>query len=648
MLVFVLLTSAVLADDQQAVYVGERNGTTDTNCLTGGPTSPSVRRGNNNSTSRCDMDTMVCPTWFYKNKDGNCTCGSLLNGIVRCDPVEARAGLLNCYCMTRYLIHRSKEEAVVGQCFYNCFSKTSYTLNDTVYRDVPQNISNLSEQMCGHLNRRGLLCGDCKEGYILPAYSYDLKCVNCTYSKYNWVIYIVAAYVPLTVFFILIVSCRVSIPSGPLNAFVQVSQGLSTPTNLRILLTAMGSNKRLTVPLILVRILATFYGIWNLDFFRTLLPAICLNITTQESLALDYAIAVYPLILIATTYGLIVLHERNFRPVIWMWRPFHKCFARLRAQWDIRTSIIDAFSSFLLLSYVKLLSVSFDLLLPTWMYNDKGTPLHDVRLYYNATVVFFSMEHLPYAIVAITVLIVFIFLPLFLLLLYPFQCCQRCLNSCRLRTHALNTFIDTFQGCYKDGTNGTCDCRYFSAAYLLVRIIFFVLYVCTLSVYTYSLVSLLLIGVAIIIAIVKPYKSSIYNTIDTVLLLIAAGWNTSVTALSISNTRCPQYLVFLSFMITFVLATLPLVYIIGALFYFVFTRKRLPQRMLERLRALRQERDFEGSLPDRLVYPQEYRDATPHPGVMDAVGADYSSDSDVRSLSDVIADVEVYSEVESS
>ena len=33
----------------------------------------------------------------------------------------------------------------------------------------------------------------------------------------------------------------------------------------------------------------------------------------------------------------------------------------------------------------------------------------------------------------------------------------------------LRTFADAFQGCYKDGTVGTQDCRWFSGVHLLVR-----------------------------------------------------------------------------------------------------------------------------------------------------------------------------------
>ena len=85
------------------------------------------------------------------------------------------------------------------------------------------------------------------------------------------------------------------------------------------------------------------------------------------------------------------------------------------------------------------------------------------HLYYDATIEYFGDQHLPYGVLAVFVMLVFIFFPVLLLLLYPMRCFQRCLSCIGVRWHALPIFIDAFQGCYKDGTNGTWDCRYFAA-----------------------------------------------------------------------------------------------------------------------------------------------------------------------------------------
>ena len=119
---------------------------------------------------------------------------------------------------------------------------------------------------------------------------------------------------------------------------------MAVPVNAHVLLVA---HPRIGT---LVRTIAALYGIWNLDFFRTLIPHICLEVNTLQALALDYAIACYPLLLIVVSYMLIELHARNFRLIVYLWKPFRRFFIRFRKQWDIKTSIIEVFATFLLLS----------------------------------------------------------------------------------------------------------------------------------------------------------------------------------------------------------------------------------------------------------------------------------------------------------
>ena len=140
-----------------------------------------------------------------------------------------------------------------------------------------------------------------------------------------------------------------------------------------------------------------------------------------------------------------------------MCRPFHRFANCLRNQLDVRTSVVGAFATFLLLSFVKILNVTADLLIPTTVYNVNGSSV-GVHLYYDATIEYFGKEHLPYGVLAVFVMLVYLF-PLLLLLLY------QCLNCCGIRWHALPIFIDAFQGSYKDVSNGTRDCRYFAAAF---------------------------------------------------------------------------------------------------------------------------------------------------------------------------------------
>ncbi len=133
-------------------------------------------------------------------------------------------------------------------------------------------------------------------------------------------------------------------------AYVLVAQTLATPASMRIIIYGLE-----TYPNYLwaCKIGLALYGIWNLDFFRTFMPPICLNISTLQVHALDYAVAVYPRGLVVLLYMLIQLHARGCMPLIVLWLPFRKCHNKMQSRVDVKTTIIDVFASFLVLSYVK-------------------------------------------------------------------------------------------------------------------------------------------------------------------------------------------------------------------------------------------------------------------------------------------------------
>jgi len=85
--------------------------------------------------------------------------------------------------------------------------------------------------------------------------------------------------------------------------------------------------------------------------------------STASSTFLEYIEAFYPLILILLTYICIKLHDHNFRPVVLLWKPFHRSFVFFRRNWDSEACVINAFATFLLLSFSKVLFVSFTALI---------------------------------------------------------------------------------------------------------------------------------------------------------------------------------------------------------------------------------------------------------------------------------------------
>ena len=458
-----------------------------------------------------------CPTWFHHSEKGSCVCGDPVKGVVSCDNATQSVGVLDCFCMTSN--GDKGNTTVVGRCIFNCFNYTDWTRED-IYHPVYGNVSGLDDKTCGYLNCNGRLCSACKEGNSVSAYSYDLTCFQCTSSiGYNMIKYVSIAFLPLTLLYLLCVIFRVSATSPQLNTYVIMCQTYATPIYLRFLVQI--TKKEKTFPL--VQTLATVYGIWNLDFFRTVIPPICLPLNTLQILALDYLVALYPLLLIIISYVLLNAYERGCRVIVWLWRPFHKILARFRRPWNLRHSIIDAFATFLLLSYTKLLTVSTDLLIPVDVRNIHGEWVGQY-LYYDASIPVWEGEHLPYACCAVIILVVVVVFPIGLLVLYPMQCFQKCLNRCGCNCQALRIFMQCFQGCYRDRTDGGMECRYFAAVYPSIRLISFFLYSITCNEIVYSALAIMLIGVTITIIVVQPYKDmfKLYNKVDATMALLLA------------------------------------------------------------------------------------------------------------------------------
>ena len=464
-----------------------------------------------------------CSTWFNRySQDGPCECGKSLGSVIACNNETREVGVLGSYCLTSngHEHEDGCDSNVVGRCLVIVNHGEKVQGTDELYSKVYPNISEQDRQTCGYLNRQGRLCGECKEHHYVSAYSYDMKCYNCTSGLWSSVVqYVCIAYLPLTVFLCMVVLLRISVTSPSMNVLVFFCQMLALPVSLRYLLQQSRHHHSLTI----IKILFTLYGIWNLDFFRSVVPPICLPLNIMQIIALDYLVAVYPLVLLVCFYVLLTAHDRGWRPIMWLWRPFHRCTARLRQRWNLRHSIIDSFATFFLLSYMKLLNTSFDLMIYTKVYNKCGGWVGHF-LYYDATIKFLGSQHWPYACLAIIVLLVGILLPLALLLLYPMQWFQRCLNRCRLNCQALHIFMQCFQGYYRDRTDGGRECRYFAALYPAFRIATFVFYGLTLSNLFFVAFNTLSIAVAITIAIVWPYKASFdfYNRMDTVLMLLLA------------------------------------------------------------------------------------------------------------------------------
>ena len=393
--------------------------------------------------------------------------------------------------------------------------------------------------MCGPLNRDGELCGRCKDGYGIALYSYTLKCSKCWGHGYGWVLYYFLELFPITVLYFLVVIFHIRATSSPLSALVFMSQIVVYTIRLNVPFHMYIENEITGFPYMALQVVLVLCGIWSLDFFRPVTPPFCVSshIKTIHALALEYLVAFYPIFLILITYTCIKLHDNNFRPIVWLWKPFHRHFVHFRRRWYSTASIINASTTFLLLYFSKILFVSFTLLHTFHVQYNYGDNPNKCVLYYDSIVDCHAQEYTIFAAIAYCVLVIFIICPTIVLILYPTRLFRRCVSYCGFRRwHALHMFVESFQGQYKDGTNGIRDFRMVSASFLILRILILFLFLNhhRLPTHTSELQVFLFACGTCFHAITKPYKLNFMNNIDIAILFLL-----EILKLVTSNSESP-------------------------------------------------------------------------------------------------------------
>ena len=465
--------------------------------------------------------------------NGACACSHNSAGQVACHHNRSMIVIQPCYCM---YYDSTQNLSIVGHCYYSCYTGTR--------REITSSIQ-FNNDICsryGDLNRRGRFCGQCSETYGLAVYSYQLfGCIPCqNYGYKNWLRYFAVALLPLTVFYIAAVLSSFNITSSSFNGIVFAIQCVLSP----LMVTTIQGGKILLsdyrTVLSEMKAATSIFCAVNLDFFRLAYPPFCLHPDAKffHIMSLDYLVALYPFFLIFMTFVLVTAYDKQYRLVVWMWRPVQRCVRWHRNTWNIRTSLIEIFATFILFSYVKILGVSVQILSFTATHDVAGNKLKDYYTLYDGAIKYFGPEHLPFALLAIAISSVFVVLPFFLLAVYPCRCFHKCLNYCRMRSQTLHVFMDAFQGSYRTEPR---DLRYFSVFYLLLRILLAMQFQFFTSMLMYLTSGILFISAAAIVALFQPYKVKVHNAIDIVLLLLLGVFFASYHA-SIMMDQPPNFL----------------------------------------------------------------------------------------------------------
>ena len=326
--------------------------------------------------------------------------------LVKCteDGVLLRLG----FCMT---FDDDKNITIVGHCLYYQLDTTKQNVTEQKYIQLPSEVSDLNRYMCEPLNREGLICSKCMDGFA-PSFTSNIRyqCVNCTNAWYGVPLFLIVELVPVTVLYLFMLVFQINLTSAPMTSFLLFSQ-LMVYTSI-----GLDASTRTTIELVsptgyrTLLFLIALYSVFNLDFFRYILPPFCVSprLCSSHLELLGYVTAYYPLFLILITYLIVKINTRKSNSY-----PCFKnkiCQRFLQSEWicNIEKSLISFFASFLLLSSTKFMFTSAAFLGYESILSTDGKMLGrgvDV----DPTLRYLSSEHLPYLFFGLFSLILSVF-----------------------------------------------------------------------------------------------------------------------------------------------------------------------------------------------------------------------------------------------
>ena len=514
-----------------------------------------------------------CPPGYYYNKTGDmstgqcvCTAGDYY-GIYLCERTKLLA-YLRPYVWAGIINKTGDLIFVTADC------PQGYCNISSVYSPLPGSLSSaareeLELEQC--LNRNGTLCGKCITGYCVATNSPIYQCTSSMSSSLNkngilWLILL--KYIPFTVFLLLIIFFNISLVDGPLNSYILFSPIINYVgpyANGFIHLKELQKYQT-----IFSKLYYFLYGPWNSNYFEVLMPNFCAYKydSTIKVLMLEYIPALYPMVLFIIFYSLIPYIANCL--VFSRFELLQKCslkveqmFIIFRRSWSVRNSVIHGLTTFLVLSYAKVTTVTALLLASTVLYgHGEGSVRTVVRM--DGTMKYLKGDHLPYASVAFILLFSVVVLPPLLLLSYPLL--PNLINKLnyqdkwffkKLIIAPLDKcvpFFDAFQSCFKN------KYRFFAGLYFLYRAM--AVAVLTLK---WRLATRLIYQQAFFLLIVfihcvcQPYKKRRYNILDGCIFILLAVIN-SLTLYNFINNEAYQITPQVSFWIQLILIYIPFVY----------------------------------------------------------------------------------------
>ena len=461
------------------------------------------------------MDIVVpikdCPPAFmYVNDTSTCDCpDKIYYGLTNCHQrdfkISVRRGIY---------IESQNSKIVTTRCpdwfcsYVNKEEQPSYNLPSFI--DYKDNYTKELEKFICNNHRHGTLCGLCNNGYTVYYNSPTFKCKKETkLCDIGWLFYVLSSLIPLTLMFVIITVFEINLTIGSLRGFLLFSQIIVI---LDINPTEFKSASQITKTV--ASIWRIVYDVFSLKFLYIDELSFCLirGATVLDMLVVQYVATIYALLLI-----IVVLFSLRYCTL--NYNRFCSCIRFT----TIKYSFVNSLSALLILCYGNSAVISLQILNTAVFYGQKEKVVGSTRVYLQGNLIYFSAEHLPYALPATVCFFTVVLIPLVLFLICPlvnkvfdiFKLGDKPIGMTVSRCYLggkLKPFYDIFQGCFKE------KCYLFAGLYFLYHII-------VLSSYLYSETAgqnflsteLTLVAILTIHSLAQPYRNRSHNIIDTLL-----------------------------------------------------------------------------------------------------------------------------------
>ena len=295
---------------------------------------------------------------------------------------------------------------------------------------------------------------------------------------------------------------NISLTSGALYSFVFYAQVLD--------FLYIDAFRTLFEKIKAIRIIHIIYACFNLKFFYAEKLSFCLinSAKTMDVFMFQYGTILYAVMLVIATVLVLRLHSCYCCVKLG-----NRCGRR-----NIRGSIIDGLSAFLMLCYFQCSLITFYILTPVTL-NGIGEIKNRIVPLYLGDSEYFGSGHLPYAIPAVLCLVVVMLPPPCILLLEPVatklfslqmwsESVKQVYNKLRLK---FMPFLDSFQASFKD------KYRFFAGLYFAYRVLIPLLYIVDRNSVSlcYIAIEIFLFLIAFLHVLIQPYKIRWHNTLES-------------------------------------------------------------------------------------------------------------------------------------